>query len=327
LDSAAADATNPAAPVAEGQTEFAAEVLSHHPQVQLKGSGRLSSDRVQSPHEPDATYGAKGEGEQKKEHVGYKVQIAETVCEATLTAGEPTRNFIVGIVTHPAYEHDQTGAQKMEQEQAQMGLEKPPVQYVDAAYVSAQKLAQAQAEGRELIGPALPTRQMEGRFAATDFQVNVEERKAICPAGKTNTQCSRLVEQSTGKVSYRFEFSMQCHDCSLRGQCLGKDQRHRSLVVGEHHTLLQSRRQEQRTPAFQQRMKHRNAIEGTQSELVRAHGLRHARYRGLAKAKLQNYFIGAVPQGGMKRWIRLEAWKLRQAMSVSAAEAGSAAAL
>jgi hypothetical protein len=327
LDSAAAAATNPAAPVAEGQTEFAAEVLSHHPQVQPKGSGRLSSDRVQSPHEPDATYGAKGEGEQKKEHVGYKVQIAETVCEATLTAGEPTRNFIVGIVTHPAYEHDQTGAQKMEQEQAQMGLEKPPVQYVDAAYVSAQKLARTQAEGRELIGPALPTRQMEGRFAATDFQVNVEERKAICPAGKTNTQCSRLVEQSTGKVSYRFEFSTQCHDCSLRGQCLGKDQRHRSLVVGEYHTLLQSRRQEQRTPAFQQRMKHRNAIEGTQSELVRGHGLRHARYRGLAKAKLQNYFIGAVPQGGMKRWIRLEAWKLRQAMSVSAAEAGSAAAL
>ena len=325
LDSPAADATNPAAPVAEGQTEFVAEGLSHLPQVEPKGSGQLSSNRVQSPHEPDATYGAKGEGEQKKEHVGYKVQIAETVCEATLTAGEPTRNFIVGIVTHPAYEHDETGAQKMEQEQAQMGLEKPPVQYVDAAYVSAQKLAHAQAEGREIIGPALPTRQMEGRFAATDFQVHVEERKAICPAGKTNTQCSRLVEQSTGKVSYRFEFSRQCHDCSLRGQCLGKDQRHRSLVVGEHHTLLQSRRQEQRTPAFQQRMKHRNAIEGTQSELVRAHGLRHARYRGLGKVKLQNYFIGAACN--VKRWIRLEAWKLRQAMSVGAAEAASAAAL
>ena len=324
LDSTAADATNSAAPVAEGQTEFAAEGLSHRPQVQPKGSGQLSSDRVQSPHEPDATYGAKGEGERKKEHVGYKVQIAETVCEATLIAGEPTRNFIVGIVTHPAYEHDETGAQKMEQEQAQMGLEKPPVQYVDAAYVSAQKLAHAQAEGRELIGPALPPRQMEGRFPATDFQVNVEERKAICPAGKTNTQCSRLVEQSTGKVSYRFEFSTQCHDCSLRGQCLGKDQRHRSLVVGEHHTLLQSRRQEQRTPAFQQRMKHRNAIEGTQSELVRAHNLRHARYRGLAKVKLQNYFIGAACN--VKRWIRLEGWKLRQAMSVSAAGAASAAA-
>jgi hypothetical protein len=325
LESPAEEATGPAAPLAEGQAESGTEVLSRPPQVEPKGRGQLDSDRVQNPHEPDATYGAKGEGEQKKEHVGYKVQIAETVCEATLTAGEPTRNFIVGIVTHPAYEHDETGAQKMEQEQAQMGLDKPPVHYVDAAYVSAQKLAQAQVEGREIIGPALPTRQMEGRFAATDFQVNVEERKAICPAGKINTQCSRLVEQSTGKVSYRFEFSTQCHDCSMRCQCLGKDQRHRSLVVGEHHTVLQARRQEQATAAFKQRMKHRNAIEGTQSELVRAHGLRHARYRGLPKVKLQNYFIGAACN--VKRWIRLEAWKLRQAMSVGAVEAASAAAL
>jgi hypothetical protein len=297
--------------------------VENDPVIQPKDKKELASDRVQNPHDPEATYAVKGRGEKKKEHVGYKVQVAETVCEAELAPGEPTRNFITGMVTHPAYEHDETGAQKMEQEQAQMGLEKPPVQYVDAAYVSAQKLAQAQAEGREIIGPALPSRQVEERFTAADFQVNVEERKAICPAGKTNTQCSRLVEQATGKASYRFEFSTQCHDCLLRGQCLGKDQRHRSLVVGEHHTVLQARRQEQRTPAFQQRMKHRNAIEGTQSELVRAHGLRHARYRGLAKVKLQNYFIGAACN--VKRWLRREAWKIQQAMATLAAQAGALA--
>jgi hypothetical protein len=209
----------------------------------------------------------------------------------------------------------------MEAEQAAMGLDKPPVQSVDAAYVSAQKLVQAQAEGREIIGPALPGPQKEGRFTAAEFQVKVEERQAICPAGKASPQCSRLVEESTGKVSYRFEFSTQCHDCPLRAQCLGKGQRHRSLVVGEYHTVLQARRQEQQTPAFQQRMVHRNAIEGTQSELVRAHGLRRARYRGLAKAKLQNYFIGAACN--VKRWIRREVWKLQQAARAVAAEAAS----
>ena len=121
----------------------------------------------------------------------------------------------------------QAGAAKMEAEQAAMGLDKPPVQYVDAAYVSAQN-------------------------------------------------------------------------------------------------VLQARRQEQQTPAFQQRMKHRNAIEGPQSELVRAHGLRRARYRGLAKAKLQNYFIGAACN--IKRWIRREAWKLRQAMGADAGPMASATA-
>jgi IS5 family transposase len=290
--------------------------------IQPRDKKELASDRVQNPHEPEATYAAKGQGEKKKEHVGYKVQVAETVCEATLAPGEPTRNFLRGIVTHPAYQSDEAGARQMEVEQAQMGLEKPPVEYVDGAYISAQKLVEAQAQGREIIGPAPPPPQKDGRFTTADFQINVEERKAICPAGKTNTQCSRLEEAVSGKVSYRFEFSTHCHDCPLRNRCLGQDQRHRTLVVGEHHTALQNRRQEQQTPAFQQRMRHRNAIEGTQSELVRGHGLREARYRGLAKAKMQNYFIGAACN--VKRWIRREVWKLQQAAAVLSASVPTA---
>jgi hypothetical protein len=279
-------------------------------EVHPRDKERVPTTCVRNPHDPEATYSVKGQGHQKREHVGYKVQVAETVCEATLAVGEPTRNFIVGMLTHPAFEHDEVGALKMEQEQARMGLDKPSVQYVDSAYVSASKLVQAQAQGRELIGPALPGPQKDGRFTAAQFQINVEGRHAVCPAGKVNTQCSRLVEASTGNTCYRFEFSTQCHDCALAAQCLGKGQRHRSLVVGEHHTALQTRRQEQQTPAFRQRMKHRNAIEGTQSELVRAHGLRRARYRGLAKVSLQNYFIGAACNA--KRWIRREAWNLRR---------------
>jgi hypothetical protein len=61
---------------------------------------------VQNPHDPDATYAAKGKGEQKKEHVGYKVQVAETVSEAVLVPGEPTCNFLSGVVTHAARESD-----------------------------------------------------------------------------------------------------------------------------------------------------------------------------------------------------------------------------
>ena len=305
--------------VNRGQLQLGAPVA---PQIEPKGKGQLSSDRVQNPHEPDATYGAKGEGERKKEHVGYKIQVAETVSEAVLAPGEPTCNFLTGIVTHAAYQSDEAGSKLMDQEQAQMGMAKPPVQYVDGAYVSAEELVRAQAEGRELIGPAQSAPRKSGRFSVEDFQVWVEERRAVCPAGKESTQCSRLEEERTGKVSFRLEWSTHCHDCPLRCQCLGKDQRHRTLGVGAHHSALQARRQEQKTPAFQERMRHRNAIEGTQSELVRGHGLRRARYRGLGKVKLQNYFIGAACN--VKRWIRREAWKLGQAVSLAAAEAQTA---
>ena len=294
--------------------------------VQPKDKKQLASERVQNPHEPQATYAAKGQGDNKKEHVGYKVQVAETVSEAKLAPGEPTRNFIVGILTHPAYESDESGAAKMEAELAAMGLDKPPVRYVDGAYVSAEGLARAAAEGRELIGPApAAADNNEGRFRTEKFQINVEQRQAVCPAGRLNTQCSRLVEKQTGKVSFRFEWSTHCADCPLRQRCVAPKQKHRTIIVGEHHSALQARRQEQQTQAFKQRMKHRNGIEGTESELVRGHGLRQARYRGLAKASLQNYFIGAACN--VKRWIRREAWKLAQAVSASTAQVANAATI
>ncbi len=307
-----------------GQNQGELAVAASGALVQPKDKKQLVSDRVQNPHDPEATYAVKGQGEKKKEHVGYKVQVAETVSEAVLAPGEPTRNFIVGIVTHPAYQSDVAGAAKMEAEQAAMGLDKPPVQYVDGAYVSAQELARAAAEGRELIGPAIGAPDNnEGRFRTEQFQISVEERKAICPAGKQNTQCSRLVESHTGRVSFRFEWSSHCADCPLRQQCVAPKQKHRMIVVGEHYSALQTRRQEQKTDAFKGRMKHRNGIEGTQSELVRAHGLRQARYRGLAKVKLQNYFIGAACN--VKRWIRREAWKIRQVVLAAADQTAAAA--
>jgi transposase len=198
-----------------------------------------------------------------------------------------------------------------------MGLEKPPVQYVDGAYVSAKIIVEAQAEGRVIMGPAQPApKNKDGRYTVEDFDIRIAERKAICPAGKENTQCSRLEEKESGAVDYRFEWSTHCAECPMRDRCVGKDQKHRTIVVGEHHSALQARRREMKTKAFATEMKHRNGIEGTQSELVRGHGMRRARYRGLPKSRLQNYFIGAACN--VKRWINRKVWELSRAGAASA---------
>jgi transposase len=276
----------------------------------------LASDRVQNPHDPEAHYSSKGQGKQKKEHVGYKVQVAETVVDGVLERGEPTRNFLTGIHTHGAEESDEAGDEGMKEEQAAMGLEEPTTKYADGAYISAERLVEAQAQGVRLMGPAAHSpRNNKGRFTAESFQVEVEQRRAVCPAGKENTQCSRLEEEQSGKVSFRFEWSHHCHGCPMRERCVGAGQKHRTLVVGEHHTALQNRRAQQKTEAFAQEMKNRNAIEGTQSELVRAHGLRRARYRGLKKVRLQNYFAGAACNA--KRWIRRTLWEMKQSMKAA----------
>lgn len=289
-------------------------------ELRPRGKGELGSGRVQNPLDPEATYGVKQQGGEAKSHVGYKAQVAETVVERTLEAGEPTSNFITAIAIQPAHHSDEAGTEAIVKAQASLGLEPPPVLYVDGAYVSAAKLVEAATHGRELIGPVQSApRRSPDQFTVEDFQVEVERRHATCPAGTPNDQCSRLDgEQNERAAQYRFEWNQTtCGSCALRERCLGKGQKHKSIVVGEHHSALQARRIEQKTEAFRQRMHHRAAIEGTQSELVRAHGLRRARYRGLAKVQLQAWFTGAACN--IKRWLRRVAWANQDVAAVSAA--------
>lgn len=276
----------------------------------LRPKATAPAGAVHNPYEPEAQWAAKGVGCHKKEGVGYKVQVAESVDDTPLAPGEPTRQFITAIPTQPAIASDEAGLELVAAEQLAMGQESPLARYVDAAYVSAEKLAQAAAEGRPLIGPAQPAPRVGQRFNTEDFQVSIAQRQAVCPAGQTSSQCARLEVQATGKVNFRLEWSYHCADCPLRRQCCGPDQKHRTLLVGQYHDFLQGRRQEQKTEAFRWEYRKRNALEGTQSELVRAHDLRYARYRGLAKVRLQNYMIGAACNA--KRWIRRLQWKHQQ---------------
>jgi hypothetical protein len=266
---------------------------------------------LQNPHDPEAQWCTKKSGDVKKEWVGYKTQVAETVPEALLQKGEPTAAFLTGMVTQPATGSDEAGLGEILKQQAEMGLDQPAELYVDGAYVSGQALAEAEAEGRQLMGPAQPPAKTgKSAFKSDAFDIEVEQRRATCPGGHASTQCSRLEEEKTGKVNYRFEWSTHCRDCQLRAQCVPDGQKHRTLVVGQYHTPLQARRQQMKTTEFQRQMKQRNAIEGTHSELVRAHGLRRARYRGLKKVALQNYLIGAACN--VKRWIRRMQWEMKQ---------------
>jgi transposase len=250
---------------------------------------------VQNPHEPEAQYCVKGQDKMRASWVGYKVQVAESMGEKG--------NFITSIVTQEATGSDDAGLPATLEKQKQLGLQAPSELYVDRAYVTAEALSQAEKENCELLGLAPRSPHKVDVFETEKFDVRIEERRAFCPAGKESTQCSRLEEKQRGKVNYRFEWSWHCHGCELREKCVGVNQKHRTLVVGQNHTVLQKRRREQKTSAFVERMKKRNGIEGTQSELVRAHGLRRARYRGKAKVDLQNQIIGAACN--IKRWLRL----------------------
>jgi transposase len=289
---------------------------------------------VKNPHDPDAHWSNKKTKAKSPEDepgapapsaadtgwIGYKVQVAETVQEEARAEGEPTASFLTSVETQPSTHSDHAGLQVTLQAQQESGLQPPAEMYVDTAYVSAKVIRQATEEGRELVGPAFPAVNHGKEFKSDAFDVDVANRRATCPAGHENTNCSRLEEKSSGVVTYRYEWGGKrgpCGDCPLKSKCVSKGQTHRTLLVGEDHTYLQQRRREMETEEFRQRMKHRNAIEGTMSEMVRGHGMRRARYRGLPKARLQNYVIGAACNA--KRWIRRAAWEMKEAAKNAAA--------
>lgn len=88
------------------QVELLAEVLGQR--FALKDSGpepleQSEGSAVQSPHDPDAQYAAKGRGKQHKAWLGYKAQVAESLPEQN----QPS--FVVSIVTQKATQGDEPG--------------------------------------------------------------------------------------------------------------------------------------------------------------------------------------------------------------------------
>ena len=281
-----------------------------------EGPQRRKQERsgvVKNPHDPEVQWSCK-DRDHKKGWEGYKVQIAETVPEGEASdrqKGQPTTGFITEVTTTEAIASDYAGREVVEQRQDEQGLGAADESYVDAGYINDDTLARASQEGRRLMGPARPCPNPSGRFfTAEDFDVSVAKRQAVCPAGQASTQCSRLENQKTGQVDYRFEWSYHCDDCPLRSQCTKARAGRRMVVVGEHHDPLQRRRREMQTEAFQKAMHQRNGIEGTISEFVR-NGGRRTRYRGLPKTSLGNYVHGAAINA--KRWIRWLQYQMSEA--------------
>ncbi len=272
---------------------------------------RQKSGTVRNPHDAEAQWSAK-DSAKTKTWIGYKAQVAESVpdCDKPKKKGEPTEQFLLEVTTTEAITSDFEGMQRVLKAQAQHHDNVPCELYVDAGYVSDDTLAEAKQQERELVGPARPPGNANKTiFDATEFDVDVAKRRAICPAGHTSRQCSLINDSHQDRVYLRFEWGSLCDTCCLQKQCTKRQDGRRHLSVGLHHDLLQQRRREMKTDAFKLKMHRRAAIEGSISELTRQ-GARRTRYRGLAKTALANYLQGAAVN--INRWLRLVQWQCRE---------------
>ena len=187
---------------------------------------------------------------------------------------------------------------------------KPKAVYADGGYVTESTLSHAESEAMELLGPTRPDPH-KGPYNADGFIVDVENKRAVCPQGKTSTQCSRIKDSYMGTEYYRLEWGSQCDGCPVQKQCTRAKSGRRMLVVGLRHDLVQKRREQMRADNFTESMHPRNGIEGTHSELVRGHGLRRTKYRGFKRVALSHYFMGAACN--VKRYLKRLAFQIEMA--------------
>jgi hypothetical protein len=254
----------------EQQYEWDEEGGYQGPRTKLRGHGL-----IQSPHEPEVRYREKrDQGWQ-----GYVGQVSETAEEK----GEV--NFITDIGVTDAQESDVRSLPAVQERLVERDVA-PEEQDVDQAYVSGTSLAESEGQGINLVGPIGPETGPK-ELKLSDFEVEVEEKKATCPAGQRAERWSQH-RRSDGTIAYRFHFGKQCADCHRRPECT-EAKGGRTITYHEHHPQVVKRRAEMATEDFKAALKRRAPVEGTISQVARAGG-RYARYRGLRKVNLQLVF-------------------------------------
>jgi transposase len=288
------------------------ERVYHEQYEEKEGEGpefreKEGSGTVKNPHDPEAQWATKDKS-MKKQWVGYKVHVVETVAQGgAVPKGEPTAGFITEMTTTQALVSDVEGMHEALAAQREHGGGVAGELHADSGYVTDDTLAEAKGEGRELIGPARPA-PTKGALPVEKFEVDIKKGRAVCPGGKTSTKYRVTTESRGGRELHQFEWDEQCDGCALRSQCTKSRTGRRKLTVGRYHEELQARRREMESKAFQALLKMRNGIEGTISEEVRGYGMRRTRYRGLAKTRLANHMIGAACN--VRRWLRRMGWEM-----------------
>jgi IS5 family transposase len=272
---------------------------------------------VVNPHDPEAQWSTKTTLG-KEGWRGYKAQVCESVEDSPCAKGEPTKAVVTAILVQSATGSDHGSVPGVLAEHrcaVGSGRSPPDEVFVDAGYVSTPALLKAEGGGYALTGPMPAPPHSGSRFGTDSFAVDIPGRVAVCPAGQASSECDRIDDAKYAQYGTKYYFAWPaktCAACPLRERCVSKKNKlaRRTIEVSEHHMTVQARRELCKTPEYRNRMRKRNAVEGTHSELVRGYGLRRCRYKGRAKTGLQAQFTATACN--LRRWARRLCWEERK---------------
>lgn len=264
---------------------------AHEPvEVVVRRKPQNNGTSLQTPHDPDATYGRKG--------TGYSVQVVET-CH---NEDQPE------VIT----DFEVTGANENDWRKTTPALERlrgdnhlPDTLFVDGGYPSGPALLDARALGVDLHGPAPRLRLPKDAVGRDEFEYDDEGQIVACPQGHAPIrEGHRRIQHVDEPVRHVYFDRKVCAACPLVERCVtraGKTS-HRRL---EDRPSLRARDEalaRQRDPAWWKTYSIRAGIEATNSELKRAHGLGKLRVRRGPRVRLA--VTNKITACNTKRWLR-----------------------
>lgn len=164
----------------------------------------------------------------------------------------------------------------------------------DGAYGSGKNRADcAEHPGRpvDLVSPVRHPTDPEVDKSA--FHIDEQTQTATCPTGHT-VSAKSVESDDQQRKAFTFVFDRAiCEKCPLFSRCVRSQTTGRTISTSFFENYLREARQRQETDEFKKLYRLRPRIEGKQAELV-SHGLRHTRYLGKAKRRLQRLWLATA---------------------------------
>jgi hypothetical protein len=260
--------------------------------VRLREKGEVAAGGLQTPHDPDATYGHKG--------VGYTVTICETVGNGDVP------ELLTHLVVTTASASDQLQTLPTVEALQQRGHQ-PKELLTDGSFGSTTNLLACQALGTTLVAPV------------TGGAGEPSDRPRIyvaCLPEASPSACSQGVlacstHSTTGKThtTYTVRFAAEgCTGCPQAAVCPARARADGTRVfrTSAHDAVNTLRRWRETQPDYLERYRWRSGIEATNSEMKRGQGLGRLRVRRLSRVTVSVFLKGTAcnVKRALKYWAR-----------------------
>ena len=277
------------------QCEYASEQSSR---IQVKK--KTEGPTLQSPYDPDASYGHKGPG--------YSLHITETCCN-----GEKPE-IITDYEVHGAARSDMGKALGVIERLDDAGC-KPDILFADGGYPSVPSALKVQEQNIEFMTPVNRSRLADDVVGRDQFHFDVMGLVLTCPMEHNPIDHRLLSNNSTRRSLHAIFDGDTCRSCTMLDRCPVRAPNHRNKGCKPRDTVGNFRLEItaeirlrdhmyvlQQTTEWKDRYKIRAGIEATNSELKRAHGIGRLRVRRAAKVCFA--VACKIIACNIKRWAR-----------------------